>query len=69
MVVARRGLVERRASGRRRVPGLHGANGQVPLRCSLQAAATRLARCPDNDIVSDDHAVIITTAGSFVIVD
>jgi hypothetical protein len=45
------------------------ANGQVPLRRPLKAAATRMARCPDNDLVSDDHAVIIDTGGSFVIVD
>jgi SARP family transcriptional regulator, regulator of embCAB operon len=41
----------------------------------LQAAATRIGRLPDNDIVLDDddvsrhHAVIIDTGGSFVITD
>jgi pSer/pThr/pTyr-binding forkhead associated (FHA) protein len=41
----------------------------------LQAAATRIGRLPDNDIVLDDddvsrhHAQIIDTGGSFVITD
>ena len=41
----------------------------------LQAAATRIGRLPDNDIVLDDanvsrhHAVIIDTGTSFVITD
>jgi DNA-binding SARP family transcriptional activator len=54
------------------VAGLRDAAGrQYP----LQAAATRIGRLPDNDIVLDDaevsreHAVIIDTGTSFVITD
>jgi SARP family transcriptional regulator, regulator of embCAB operon len=52
--------------------GLRDADGQ---RHPLKAAATRIGRLPDNDIVLDDddvsrhHAVIIDTGGSFVITD
>ncbi len=52
--------------------GLRDAGGR---RYPLQAAATRIGRLPDNDIVLDDddvsrhHAVIIDTGGSFVITD
>jgi len=51
---------------------LRSANGQV---YRLQAAATRIGRLDDNDIVLDDvnvsrhHAVIIDTGTSFVITD
>jgi DNA-binding SARP family transcriptional activator len=51
---------------------LHSSNGRV---YPLQAAATRIGRLDDNDIVLDDanvsrhHAVIIDTGTSFVITD
>jgi len=51
---------------------LHSRNGRV---YSLRAAATRIGRLTDNDIVLDDanvsrhHAVIIDTGTSFVITD
>jgi DNA-binding SARP family transcriptional activator len=51
---------------------LHSASGRV---YPLQAAATRIGRLSDNDIVLDDvsvsrhHAVIIDTGTSFVITD
>jgi len=51
---------------------LHSRNGRV---YPLQAAATRIGRLTDNDIVLDDanvsrhHAVIIDTGTSFVITD
>jgi len=54
------------------VAGLRDASGR---HYPLQAAATRIGRLPDNDIVLDDdnvsrhHAVIIDTGGSFVITD
>jgi DNA-binding SARP family transcriptional activator len=54
------------------VASLRDAAGR---RYPLQAAATRIGRLPDNDIVLDDddvsrhHAVIIDTGGSFVITD
>jgi SARP family transcriptional regulator, regulator of embCAB operon len=54
------------------VAGLRDAGGRHH---PLQAAATRIGRLPDNDIVLDDdnvsrhHAVIIDTGGSFVITD
>jgi DNA-binding SARP family transcriptional activator len=54
------------------VAGLRDADGRHH---PLQAAATRIGRLPDNDIVLDDdrvsrhHAVIIDTGGSFVITD
>jgi SARP family transcriptional regulator, regulator of embCAB operon len=54
------------------VAGLRDAAGR---HYPLQAAATRIGRLPDNDIVLDDdnvsrqHAVIIDTGGSFVIAD
>jgi SARP family transcriptional regulator, regulator of embCAB operon len=54
------------------VAGLRDAAGR---RYPLQAAATRIGRLPDNDIVLDDddvsrhHAVIIDTGGSFVMTD
>jgi SARP family transcriptional regulator, regulator of embCAB operon len=54
------------------VAGLRDASGRHH---PLEAAATRIGRLPDNDIVLDDdnvsrhHAVIIDTGGSFVITD
>jgi SARP family transcriptional regulator, regulator of embCAB operon len=54
------------------IAGLRDASGRHH---PLQAAATRIGRLPDNDIVLDDddvsrhHAVIIDTGGSFVITD
>jgi DNA-binding SARP family transcriptional activator len=54
------------------VAGLRDVDGR---HYPLQAAATRIGRLPDNDIVLDDdnvsrhHAVIIDTGGSFVITD
>ncbi|MFZ0904136.1 MAG: BTAD domain-containing putative transcriptional regulator [Mycobacterium sp.] len=59
-------------TGQSVVAGLRdGAGRHYP----LQAAATRIGRLPDNDIILDDddvsrhHAVIIDTGGSFVITD
>ena len=59
-------------TGKSVVAGLRDAGGR---HYPLQAAATRIGRLPDNDIVLDDddvsrhHAVIIDTGGSFVITD
>jgi SARP family transcriptional regulator, regulator of embCAB operon len=59
-------------TGKSVVAGLRDASGR---HYPLQAAATRIGRLPDNDIVLDDddvsrhHAVIIDTGGSFVITD
>jgi hypothetical protein len=54
------------------IAGLRDASGA---HYPLQAAATRIGRLPDNEIVLDDdnvsrhHAVIFDTGGSFVITD
>jgi SARP family transcriptional regulator, regulator of embCAB operon len=73
-ITAKRAMSTARTAFTRKsvVAGLRDASGR---HYPLQAAATRLGRLPDNDIVLDDddvsrhHAVIIDTGGSFVITD